>query len=86
MDLTLTGNRRLTQFVGEPELDQRLPRHAKSPRLTVEGIHHPGGEIHVDPLRFGTNAPRLFEIEVFRDLLASIKFSIKRGRACFRPG
>lgn len=50
-----------------------MPRHTESPRLAVEGIHHPSGEINVDPLRIGANAPRFAEIEVFHDLLASIK-------------
>src|ERR1700730_4813383 len=70
------GSDRLTPLVGKPQLDQRLPRHAESARFTVEGIHHPSREIHVDPLRIGANAPSFAEVELAHDLPAGIKFAI----------
>ena len=50
---------KLAELVGKPQFNERLSGHTRSPRLTVEGIHHPGREVSVDPLRFSPDAPSL---------------------------
>ena len=63
--------------IGQPELDQRLPRHPKSTRFTVKGIHHPSREVHIHPLGIRTDTPSLAEINVIKDFPAILKFAIK---------
>ena len=41
---------RFFKFFGEPQLDHGLAGHAQPMRLAVEGMNHPDGKIHIDPL------------------------------------
>jgi len=64
----------------KPHLDQRLPGDPEAARVAVEGLHHPGREIHVDTLGIDSRPMRLLQVELIRDLLARIELQVKLRR------
>jgi hypothetical protein len=70
----------LFELIGKPQFDERLSSYPQPPCLTVEGLHHPGREVYIDPLRVGAYTPSLAQIQLINDLFAGIKFPIKRLR------
>src|SRR2546429_8081 len=48
--------------------------------MAVDGLHHPGREVHVDTLGLDSRPSRLLQIELIRDLLARIELPIEFRR------
>jgi len=65
------------EAISQPHLDQRLARHAETGGFAVERLHHPGREIHVDPLGNGADTARLAQVEVLRHLFAAVELLVK---------
>jgi len=71
------GFSRLTEFLGDPELDEGLPGDAEPLGLPIEALDDPSGEIDVDALRFRVQAPGLGPVDLIAHVLARVELSIK---------
>lgn len=63
----------LMEFLGDPDLDQRLASHAETGCLTVKFGDHPRREVHVHPSVFLTGPPRPSGIPSRGHVLAGIE-------------
>ena len=77
VELMFPAGKYVTQFVREPQLDERLSRHAQSARFPVQGIPHPSREINIHSSWIGTDPPRFTQIKLLHDFLTGIEFLIK---------
>jgi hypothetical protein len=72
LPLTHSGSDRPAQPLSKPQFDERLSCYTEPARLSVEGIHHPRGEIHINSLRIGPDASCLTQIKLTHDFFARI--------------
>jgi hypothetical protein len=66
----------VAQPIGQPQLDERLSRHAQ-PGFPVQGIHHPNRKINVHSPRIGPNTPRPAQVKLIYDFFTCIELAIK---------
>src|SRR5215813_5934422 len=59
--------------LGDPHLDDRLAGDAQSLRLAIEGLDHPGREIHVHPSLLIARTAGRSEIERRGDVFAPVE-------------
>ncbi len=65
------------KMLGHEDLDNRLARNAKATSLFIKRIQHPHGEIHVNTPDLLPAASCFDEIQMFCNILAGVKMSIK---------
>lgn len=68
------------QMPRDQHLDQRLPRDSQPRSLAIQRLHHPEGEIHVDPLLLVPGTPGLRKIQVRGYVLARMELLVKVPR------
>ena len=68
---------------GNPDFYYRLPGYAKPSRFFVKRVHHPRREIDIHSALFLVDTPGGGKIEMFKYIVAIIKFFIEFS--CFPP-
>ena len=65
------------QFLGDPYLDQRLPRNSQPFCLDIQAADHPGREIHVDPSLLLAGPGGMLQVEIANNAVTGVKFLIE---------
>lgn len=72
-----TSGRPLLETFGKPHFDEGLPGDAQAACFAVEPFHHPCRRIDAEPLRFETRTLGFRNLEMARDVLASVELCIE---------
>jgi hypothetical protein len=63
--------------LGDPELDQRLPRDAETLRLGIDLAQHANGQIEIDACQFLVGAMSTRPVEILADVFTIIEFLVE---------